>query len=103
MIQDYNYRKIAVDRTDQRVQYYVVDRQSYRNWIPIFFHFSIAILSNTFVIYQRDNPQNNMRYVEFLANIAEQLIGCRSLLKKRKGRPVINFDVNKSKKGETNF
>ena len=101
MIQGYNYGKTAVDRADQRVQYYVVDRELYRNWIPVFFHFFNVVLSNAFVIYQRHNPQNKMRYFQFLANIGEQLIGRRCLVKKRKGRPVTNFDVKKSKKGES--
>jgi hypothetical protein len=100
MILDYNHGKIGVDLADQRIQYYAVDRKSRRNWLRIFFHFLNVVLSNAFVIYHRDHPDENMKYLQFLANIAEELIGCRNSVNKRKRRPVTNVGMKKRKKGE---
>ncbi|CAF0892465.1 unnamed protein product [Didymodactylos carnosus] len=87
MVQDYNFGKVGVDRVDQRIQYYAVDRKSRRNWLRIFFHFLNVALSNAFVLYCRDHPDENMRYLEFVANIAEELIGRNSSVKRKNGRP----------------
>ncbi len=66
----------------------------------IFFHFLNVALSNAFVIYHEDHPDENMKYLQFLANIAEELIDCRTAVNKRKRRPVINVGVKKRKKNE---
>jgi hypothetical protein len=100
MIQDYNYGEVGVDRADQRIQYYAVDRRSRRNWLRIFFQFLNVALSNAFVIYHRDHPNEHMKYLQFLANIAEKMIACKNSVNKRKRRPVTNFGVKKRKKGE---
>ena len=99
MIQDYNLGKVGVYRVDQRIQYYAVDRKSKRNWIWIFFHFLNVALSNAFVLYQRNHPNDNTRYLKFLANSAEELIGRNTSVKKKSGRPVSNVDVKKRNKG----
>ena len=57
MILDYNFGKVGVDRADQRIGYYALDRRSRRNWLRIFFHFFNVALSNAFVIYLRDHPK----------------------------------------------
>jgi hypothetical protein len=41
-----------------------------------------------------------MKYLQFLANIAEKMIACKNSVNKRKRRPVTNFGVKKRKKGE---
>ena len=100
MIQEYNLGKLGVDRVDQRIQYYAVDRKSRRNWLRIFFHFLNVALSNVFVLYSRDHPDDNMRYLHFLADIAEELIGRNASVKKKSGRPVNIFGIKKRKNGE---
>jgi hypothetical protein len=49
-------------KNGQTIQYYAVDRKSRRNWLRIFFHFLNVVLSNAFVIYHRDHPDENMKY-----------------------------------------
>ena len=100
MILDYNFGKVGVDRADQRIGYYAVDRRSRRNWIRIFFHFLNVALSNAYVIYLRDHPNDKFTYLKFLTDTAEELIGCRTLVYKRKGRPISNSGVKKRRKGE---
>ena len=98
MIHDYNQGKTGVDRADQRIQYYSLDRRSRRNWLRIFFHFLNVALANSFVLYQRDHPHNNMRYLEFLSNVAEELIGRNISMNKKTRRPVTNIGTKKRKK-----
>ena len=100
MIQDYNLGKTRVDQVDQRIQYYAIDRKSRRNWLRIFFYFLNVALSNAFVLYRKDHPHDNMRYLQFLASIVEELIGRNTSIKKKSGRPLSNFCVKKHKKGE---
>ena len=83
IIQDYNLGKTGVDQADQRIQYYAIDRKSRRNWLRIFFHFLNMALSNTSVLYRRDHPHDNARYLQFLASIAEELIGRNTSIKKK--------------------
>ena len=78
MVQDYNFCKVEVDRIDQRIQYYAVDRKSRWNWPRIFFQFLNMGLSNAFVFFCKHHPDENIRYLECLANIAEELIGRNS-------------------------
>ena len=100
MIQDYNLGKTGVDQIDQRIEYYAIVRRSRRNWLRIFFHCLKVTLSNAFVLYRRDRPYDNTRYLQFLASIAEEFIGCNISMKKKSGRSLGNLCVKKHKKDE---
>jgi hypothetical protein len=44
-----------------------------------------------------------MRYLQFLANIAEELIGRNISVKKKTGKPVTNFGVDKLEKAKEKY
>ena len=64
-----------------------------------FIFFNVA-LSNAFVLYVRDHPDDHIKYLEFLTSVSEELIGHPVLVKKKTGRPITNFGVKKRTRAE---
>ena len=57
---DYNKNMGAVDRHDQLVQNYAIDRKSRRWWVRMFVNFLGAIMVNAYIIYKENFKNMNM-------------------------------------------
>ena len=89
MIAEYNKFMGGVDRADQNVSIYIVDRKSVRNWIRIFIHFLYVSLHNAFICYKSLPDTQDITFLQFLSSIATSLIAKNSF-RKRVGRPLSN-------------
>ena len=57
---DYNKNMGAVDRHDQLVRNYAIDRKSRRWWVRMFVNFLGAIMVNAYIIYKENFKNMNM-------------------------------------------
>ena len=88
---DYNKNMGAVDRHDQLVRNYAIDRKSRRWWGRMFVNFLDAIMVNAYIIYKENfkimnmpapqNPPQPLEHDKFMSGVIHKLIGnfsCRS-------------------------
>ena len=81
----YNANMGAVDRHDQMVRSYAIDRKSRRWWVRLFVSFLDAIVVNAYIIYkenfkimnmpQPQKPPHPMGHDKFMASIIHDLMG----------------------------
>ena len=101
-IKDYNHFAHGVDRLNQRISCYNLDRKSKRNWLRIFIHFLNASISNSFICYNQ-LAQDKITYLNYMVSVAKSL--CSGSERISRGRPpkgqksklvspktVLNFD-----------
>ena len=82
---DYNKNMGAVDRHDQLVNNYAIDRKWRRWWVRIFLSVLDAIMVNAYIIYkeyfkimnmpQPQNPTNPLVHDKFMSGVVYKLIG----------------------------
>ena len=82
---DYNKNMGAVDRHDQMVRNYAIDRKSRRWWVRMFVNFLDAIMVNAYIVYKENFRIMNMpppqktpkplSHDKFMAGVIHKLIG----------------------------
>lgn len=83
-IKDYNQFSHGVDRFNQRVSCYNLDRKSKRNWLRIFIYFLNASISNSFICYDQ-LVQEKLTYLNYMISVAKSL--CSGSERIPRGRP----------------
>lgn len=97
----YNANMGAVDRHDQMVRSYAIDRKSRRWWVRLFVNFLDAIMVNAYIIYkenfkimnspQPQKPPKPMTHDKFMANVIHELIG--NFTSRRRSGPIPSLPV----------
>ncbi|PFX31328.1 Tyrosine-protein kinase isoform SRK4 [Stylophora pistillata] len=82
---DYNKNMGAVDRHDQMVRNYAIDRKSRRWWVRMFVNFLDAIMVNAYIVYKENfrimnmpppqKPPKPLSHDKFMAGVIHKLIG----------------------------
>ena len=82
---DYNKNMSAVDRHDQLVRNYAIDRKSRRWWVRMFVNFLSPIIVNAYIIYKEnfknmnmpapEKPPKPLEHDKFMSGIIHKLIG----------------------------
>ena len=75
LIDDYNHWMLGVDKSDQLVAYYRPNLRCRRTWMPIMFHYMDIMRVNSFVIYNKLNPNDMMKHKNFIMSLVEALLG----------------------------
>jgi hypothetical protein len=88
---DYNQFSHGVDRFNQRILCYNLDRKSKRNWLRMFIYFLNASIFNSFICYNQ-LAQDKLTYLNYIVSVAKSL--CSGSERVSRGRPP---SENKSK------
>jgi hypothetical protein len=71
-VKDYNQFSHGVDRLNQRISCYNLDRKFKRNWLRIFIHFLKASISNSFICYNQ-LTEDKPAYLNYMVSVAKSL------------------------------
>jgi hypothetical protein len=101
-VKDYNQFSHGIDRLNQRISCYSLDRKSKRYWLRIFIYFLNASISNSFICYNQ-LAQHKLTYLNYMVSVVKSL--CSGSERISRGRPpsgkksklaspktVLNFD-----------
>lgn len=97
LVKDYNMHMNFVDRCDQYVGSYKVDRKSQKWWPRLFWHFVDLALVNAFIVYKaRSLDARGLNLKNFCFAVATGLIGAGPSMPTR-GRPSPEVPPNRFK------
>jgi len=83
-VKEYNQFSHGVDRLNQRISCYNLDRKSKRNWLQMFIYFLNASIFNSFICYNQ-LAQDKLTYLNYMVSVAKSL--CSGSERISRGRP----------------
>ena len=72
-VKDYNQFAYGVDRLNQRISCYSLDRKSKKNWLRIFIYFLNASVSASVICYNQ-LVQDKITYINYMVSVAKSLL-----------------------------
>ncbi|XP_050705681.1 piggyBac transposable element-derived protein 4-like [Eriocheir sinensis] len=94
-VTDYNKNMNSVDKFDQLMASYKLDRRSKKWWHRIFFYFLDAAVVNSYIVFR--TLKNNMPLKEFKIHCVEGLLATRLVQRKRSATNESPLEIKKSK------
>lgn len=92
---DYNRYMGFVDKSDQLISTYKIDRKSKKWWHRIFWHFIDATVVNAFLIYKQMGVNRDMSSKTFRLKLVEEMVGHKLPTKKGRKRTVAETNFSK--------
>lgn len=77
----------GVDRSDRMVRTYSVSRKSKKWWYRLFYYLLDTALANSFILYKSSPNHDELSELDYLKNLAIQLIGTKATEDKVQPRP----------------
>ena len=74
LIQRYNQYMGSVDKADQMLEPYAFQRKSMVWFKKLGLHFIDRMVFNSFIAYKNMNPNSNILYLNFIKEVADELI-----------------------------
>ena len=71
---DYNTHIYGVDTADRYLPYYAFIRKTVKWPKKVFFYLLQCFLSNSYVIFSKNNPNSRKSFLDFVSDITENLI-----------------------------
>lgn len=88
MVSDYNKHMGYVDKADQLLSTYKIDRKSKKWWLRIFFHFLDVIVVNAYILYKEKGLKPTFTQKEFRLRLVDELVGHKLPTSKGRKRQV---------------
>jgi hypothetical protein len=85
-ILEYNKYMGGVDRSDQLGKYYTITRKSMKWWKKLAFHIINLLITNSYVLYVKMEPQKVLSQFDFRKELARELIIASERRISKKGR-----------------